>query len=74
MTTPAALAAPQPRARRSVTYGASVAARISPRMIDAATVASCPAIAEQDHAQRERDQHPPTDRGQAHQPAGHQRV
>ena len=44
MTTPAALAAPQPRARRSVTYGASVAPGTSPRMIDAATVASCPAI------------------------------
>ena len=33
-----------------------------------------PGDPEQDHAQRERDQHPPTDGGQAHQPAGHQRV
>ena len=33
-----------------------------------------PGDPEQDHAQRERDQHPPADRGQAHQPAGHQRV
>ncbi len=37
-TTPAALARPQPRARRSMTYGASVAARIRATMIDAATV------------------------------------
>ena len=33
-----------------------------------------PGDPEQDHAQRERDQHPPADRGQAHQPAGHERV
>ena len=34
-TTPAALARPHPRARRSLTYGARVAARIRARMIDA---------------------------------------
>ncbi len=45
LTTPAALARPEPRARRSLTNGASVAARISARTIEATTVESCPAIA-----------------------------
>lgn len=73
VTTPAALARPQARLRRAMTYGAKVAATIPARSTEAVVVDSVMASQTADDRKSDRGEDPPTDGAQPDQPLRDQR-